>query len=342
MKKVMYLLLFIGLVLSCNRSAFTSGEVLYLRHKGADMPAYVYGNTSSNTFILLLHGGPGGSGLEYRSGIYAEMLEEEVGMIYWDQRGQGNAQGNNPEEAVSMELLLDDLDQLVLAIKAKYGKDISLFLMGHSWGGTYGTSYLMEFIRQQHFKGWIEANGAHDIPRLNVEAVKMFIEIGEDQVAQGKNTDKWTEILDWAKEVDTSNITEDDGSRINNYGHEAEELLDEVLPGNDDGIPSALLSSPLDPLASLVSGNNTSGLLVESGIEEIALTDSLYKINIPSLLLWGKYDFVVPPQLGIDAHKLISSPEKRFILYEASGHSPMNGEGEAFAADILDFVNTYK
>jgi hypothetical protein len=46
--------------------------------------------------------------------------------------------------------------------------------------------------------------------------------------------------------------------------------------------------------------------------------------------------------LGIDAHKLISSPEKRFILYEASGHSPMNGEGEAFAADILDFVNTYK
>jgi pimeloyl-ACP methyl ester carboxylesterase len=94
MKKVMYLLLFIGLVLSCNRSAFTSGEVLYLRHKGADMPAYVYGNTSSNTFILLLHGGPGGSGLEYRSGIYAEMLEEEVGMIYWDQRGQGNAQGN--------------------------------------------------------------------------------------------------------------------------------------------------------------------------------------------------------------------------------------------------------
>jgi pimeloyl-ACP methyl ester carboxylesterase len=66
-------------------------------------------------------------------------------------------------------------------------------------------------------------------------------------------------------------------------------------------------------------------------------------LPLPTLLpLWGKYDFVVPPQLGVDAHRLISSPEKRFILYESSGHSPMNGEGASFAEDILDFVNTYK
>jgi len=62
------------------------------------MPAYLYGNFDSKTFIVLLHGGPGGNGLEYRSGKYAEMLEEQFAMVYWDQRGQGNSRGNYHQE----------------------------------------------------------------------------------------------------------------------------------------------------------------------------------------------------------------------------------------------------
>ena len=38
-----------------------------------------------------------------------------------------------------------------------------------------------------------------------------------------------------------------------------------------------------------------------ASVEDIALTDSLFKIEIPTLILWGKYDFVVPPALGYDA-----------------------------------------
>ncbi|MBO6518127.1 MAG: alpha/beta hydrolase, partial [Bacteroidia bacterium] len=318
------------LLASCGTGDIKQGEVLYLRNKGADMPAYVYGNTGSKVFVILLHGGPGGNGLEYRSGNYVEQLEKEVAMVYWDQRGQGNSRGNNHKEELTMDLLLDDLDQLVRVVKERYGNDISLFLLGHSWGGTYGTKYMMSQKRQDQFKGWIEADGAHDIPRLNVEAIKMFIAIGEDQVAKGNKVSEWNEILDFARGVDTLNITEEQGGQINSHGHSAEGLLDEIKQGEADGIQMPF-RNPTDGITGSLAGSFTANRLLTSGIEDIALTDSLYKITLPSLFLWGKYDFVVPPQLGIDAADLVSSTDKQLIIYDASGHSPMNGEGPAFA-----------
>jgi pimeloyl-ACP methyl ester carboxylesterase len=329
--------------MACGGSVVRDGEVIYVRSSGADMPAYVYGNTSSNTFMIVLHGGPGGNGLEYRGGIYVEDLEKEMAVVYWDQRGQGNSRGNGSKEELNIDLLLNDLDQLVAVLKSHYGENISLFLFGHSWGGTYGTKYLMEQWRQDQFKGWIEADGAHDIPKLNKEAIKMFITIGEDQIAQGNNVSDWQPIVDFAKGVDTTKaISNNDGGQINSYGYTAEGLISEIKSGEAEGIQMPYLSSPIDPISGGLSGSITANTLVNNGIEDIALTDSLYKITIPSLFLWGKYDFVVPPQLGIDAANLVSSTDKEYIEYEFSGHSPMNGEGKAFAADIIEFVNRNK
>lgn len=327
---------------SCGGGDFRQGDVLYLRNKGADMPAYVYGNTTSRVFMILLHGGPGGNGLEYRGGSYVEKLESEIAVVYWDQRGQGSARGNSHDATVGMPLLMDDLDKLVTLLKHEYGSDISLFLFGHSWGGTYGTQYLMSTDRQQQFKGWIEADGAHDIPRLNTEAIKLFISIGETELTKGNNTSDWAEIVNFAKGVDTTNVTADIGGEINSYAYKAENLIAEIKSDDGNGIQPSLLFNPTDPIVSSITGSRTSRLLDESGIEDIALTDSLYKIEIPSLFLWGKYDFVVPPQLGKDAERLVSSTDTEFIQYDFSGHSPMNGEGIAFANDILEFIHRNK
>ena len=326
---------------ACSDPSISQGEVLYLRNHGNDMPAYLYGNFDSKTFIVLLHGGPGGNGLEYRSGKYAEMLEEHFAVVYWDQRGQGNSRGNNHHEQLDIDLLLDDLDKLIALLKNQYGSEISLFLYGHSWGGTYGSKYLMDKDRQDQFKGWIESNGAHDIPKINREAISMFLTIGQEEINRGNNVSDWQEIVDFAKGIDTTNITVDDGGQINQYGHKAEELLADKL-GDDSGVFRMPVRNPCDPLSSSIAGNRTSNILVQNGIEDIALTDSLNRIKIPSLILSGKYDFVVPPQLGIDASKEIDASLVVFKLYEKSGHSPMNHEATEYANDIIEFVNRYR
>ena len=112
--------------------------------------------------------------------------------------------------------------------------------------------------------------------------------------------------------VDTLNISEDEGGQINQYGHKAGELIGELKTAGDDEFRMPF-RNPVDMVSGLLQ----------------------------SILLWGKYDFVVPPQLGYDAEKLIGTTDKELVMYEFSDHSPMNGEGMAYAADILRFINDH-
>ncbi|RMG69745.1 MAG: alpha/beta fold hydrolase, partial [Bacteroidetes bacterium] len=138
-------------------------ETLYLRHAGADMPTYVHGNAAEKVFLIVLHGA-GSYGLAFRDGAFTAELEPRYAVVYWDQRGQSMAQGHydRPEDIVS--LMAGDVEALVAVLKHHYGKDIHLFLLGHSWGGALGTSVLVRPGRQDWFRGWIAVDAAHDFP----------------------------------------------------------------------------------------------------------------------------------------------------------------------------------
>jgi pimeloyl-ACP methyl ester carboxylesterase len=77
-------------------------------------------------------------------------------------------------------------------------------------------------------------------------------------------------------------------------------------------------------------------------VELAAYTNEMHKITIPTLLQWGKYDFVVPPALGYSAYDEIGAVNKYLKIYEHSAHSPMNNEPDLFVKDIITFVETYK
>lgn len=57
----------------------------------------------------------------------------------------------------------------------------------------------------------------------------------------------------------------------------------------------------------------------------------------------GKYDDIIPPQLGKAAFEVLGTPsdDKTFILIEESGHQPFINEAEKFEAALIDFVSKY-
>lgn len=339
------LLLIVILATSCQKEELSTNhdEVFYVRTHGADMPVYLHGNTASGAIVILLHGGPGDSGLGYRTGEYYKLLEKEFGVAYWDQRGQGGSHGHYSVDDVTIARMVEDLHAVVRVLKYRFGEDYSLFIMGHSWGGTLGTAYMLHQDYQHEVKGWIEVDGAHDIPLLNKEAIKMFISIGTSEIQQGNHVSKWTEIVNFALSVDTNNISFDEGDQINEYAFQAEELLDKVYPipySDISGFSNAFLQ-PTNPLTSSLAAINTDNLLYEE-VETTSYTDELNSITIPCLFLWGKYDFVVPPYLGQSAFDRVSSTDKKLVLFEHSGHSPMDNEPEAFADEMITFVNGHK
>lgn len=327
---------------SCSEDLAEVSETIYVQRDKVKMPVYMRGNVASKVIILVVHGGPGGSGYEYRSGKYAETLESKYGMAYWDQRGQGMAQGKFGDNDLTVDIMVDDLRAVVLALKEKYGDETGIFLFGHSWGGTLGTAFMVKDDYQKHVKGWIESNGAHDIPKLNKDAIIMFRQVAQQQIDAGNSVSQWTDILSWANGVDTSNISTDQGGEINSKGFEAEDFLanDGVLSKGDDGSMN-IFSSPINMLTSLISGNSTSNKLHDE-VENTALTDQLHKITTPTLLLWGQYDFVVPPALGQDAKDKIQASDVSLVLFTKSGHSPMNNEPDLYTDEIIKFIERNK
>lgn len=344
MKTILYGAFFIMLALaSCTKKNTETFERFYFRTDGADLAVQVDGNRDSKVFIILLHGGPGGGSANYNTGYYSEKLEESYAMVYMDQRGNGASQGNFSPEDLTLEQNSKDIYALSLFLKQKYGSDISLFLMGHSWGGITSAHALIYTQIQNEINGWIEVDGAHDFVRKDIESVKMFSLIGNQQVQAGKNLDFWNPLLTEISAIDTSNISFDEQLFLNINAHKAQRKIDEIATnaptGNSEEFTT--LNSPDISIAVYMNKQSVNGPLNQDS-QKNPLTDRLNEITVPCQFLWGKYDFVVPQALGVSAHNLVSTPNKELIIFNHSGHSPMLNEPVLFVQKVSEFIELYK
>lgn len=313
-------------------------ETIYVRNKGADIPAHIYGKTASKTFLVIVHGGPGGSGIEYR-GYYSQELEKDYAVVYTDQRGQGTSHGHYTTDDVNIETMTEDLYLLIKSLKTRYGADVSMFMLGHSWGGTLGTAYMLNETYQKELNGWLEVDGAHDIPMLNRAAIAMFKQIGQEQIDNGIKADEWQPIVDFANGVDTNNISNEEGGEINQKAYTAEGLIDEVQASSQPGGLSPLYVN--HALISFIAGGITASQL-ENEVEMASYTDQMGAITLPTIFLWGKYDFVVSPRLAYTGYNQIGSTEKEIVIFEKSGHSPMDNEADLFIEKVKGFMEEWK
>ncbi len=322
------------LLLSCSGAL---DDTFFLRVDGADLLIDAEGNLESGVVILLLHGGPGGNSQAYNLGTWAERLESEAVMVYLDQRGQGASAGSYSDGSVTLERMVEDVAEVIGALRARYG-DVELYLMGHSWGGLLGCAALLRPEVREEVTGFIEIDGAHDVPLLNRYAVSMLIEQGEAELSAGRNEAEWSEIIAFAEGVDLDRLTAEDSLRINRYAFQAEGLIEAITW--DDGLSlwelgGYLLASPESLLTAWWTGGE-SNLLLDAEIEQTSLTGQLDRIDVPTLMLWGGYDFVVPAGLGEEALAVL--PDGELVVLETSGHSPMFNQPDAVADHILSFI----
>ncbi len=342
MKNLSYILFALCFcVVSCSKQESETFDHFFFRSDDADLFVEVNGNISSNTFILLLHGGPGGGGEGYNEGYYVDELEKDYAMVYLDQRGNGASTGDYDKESLTIAQNSRDVYQLTRFLKAKYGDDISLFLAGHSWGGLTTCHALVNTEIQSELKGWIEIDGAHDYILSDIEAIKLFQEFATVEIAAGNNLSFWNPVLETVNAMDTLNITDEDQGYLNSTAFEAEKVLPIADPELADSGPPYNLDSPSLGLA-ISSANSIGNVILNDDSYTYALTDRLGEITLPSLFLWGKYDLVVPPALGVSAFNLVNTTEKELVIFEASGHSPMSNEPELFVEEVKDFVERYK
>ena len=77
--------------------------------------------------------------------------------------------------------------------------------------------------------------------------------------------------------------------------------------------------------------------IVDVGGQRVSATDRLYLAqHMPTLIVWGAKDPVIPATHGVTASAAM--PGSRFELFERSGHFPHRDEPKRFTNVLLDFL----
>jgi len=306
------------------------------------MRVLVEGNTAARVFILLIHGGPGASAYVYNTEYITENIEDKYAMVYWDQRNSGASQGTCNGSNLTFDQIIDDVGRVIQVLKKRYGNDIVLFLLSHSFGGLVASGFLTKGDNQNLFKGYINVDGSHNYPLNDTLTRNMLLTIGNQEVANNRHVDDWNKIIDYCN-IHTGNFTLYQSHKLEKYASQAEDYIEAVNKINYFPIVLRNTISGRYPITSMLVNllySEDSDLNTEISVKEFS--SSLNKITIPTLVLFGKYDFVCPPELGLDFYTRISSLEKEMVISPVSGHNLIYQDKELFSREVIDFVEKFR
>jgi len=98
------------------------------------------------------------------------------------------------------------------------------------------------------------------------------------------------------------------------------------------------LTSLSDPEARNAFIHTARSIMDHSG-QRVSALDRLYLAEgMPTLIIWGDRDPMIPLKHGLAAHKSI--PHSRLEIFPDSGHYPFNEDPERFVAVLRDFLAT--
>jgi len=81
--------------------------------------------------------------------------------------------------------------------------------------------------------------------------------------------------------------------------------------------------------------------IIDLGGQRVSATDKLYlAAEVPTLIIWGERDPLIPVRHAHEAHERI--PGSRLEIFSGAGHFPYRDDPQRFASVVLDFVATTK
>lgn len=340
MKKIFILFSIAVMFNACTKDEFLKdGDYFHLENNGAKMPVWVKGNFDSDVILVTVHGGPGDGGISHTLSPGFKYLEDDYLMVYWDQRLAGITQGHQRSTTLNVNQYIDDTKKLVQLVQHKYpGK--SLFMIGHSWGGQLAIGYLGSDNNQSNFKGWIDLNGSV-YGDLEAQLMKDYIldRVPAKLAEPGSDKEYWQYIIDWYDENPTPG----------NYSDAPPYWYVSALGGDVYDIEKYYEQNKT-PYGQLVFNSMFAMTYYSHSTDDqvwaddINFTPQVENITIPSFMLWGADDGIVPVQVADYVHDHLSTPidKKHILKIPECGHGPQNEHPETFYTEVSNFIETYK
>jgi pimeloyl-ACP methyl ester carboxylesterase len=111
-----------------------------------------------------------------------------------------------------------------------------------------------------------------------------------------------------------------------------------ITPGEDMQVLASGFAS-LDNAGSRQAFLHTVRAVIEPSGQRVSAHDRLALAGLlPTLIVWGEKDSIIPVEHGEAAHDAM--PGSRFEVFPGAGHMPHNADPERFAALLIDFCET--
>lgn len=329
---------------ACTKGEFLEqGDFFHLSNKGADMPVWVKGNFDSDVILITVHGGPSSTaGMDFTISEGFKYLEDDYLLVYWDQRFSGMTQGHYDQSTMNPDQFIEDTKKIVELIQHKYPNK-KYFMIGHSWGGQLAAGYLGRDNHDAMFSGWIDLDGSI-YGEMESELMKNWIldRVPEKLAEAEADVEFWQFIVDYYEE----------NPLPGNYSEFIPYYYVSALEGDAYNWEVTIADNPI-PYADLVFKSMYSFSYYVNSFgekEDMYLWDNLNytpeieSISIPSLMLWGAVDGVVPPEVGdyVFDHLATDLSMKKVVKIPECAHGPQNDQPEIFYEEVSNFIETYK
>jgi len=256
---------------------------------------------------LFIHGGPGLTSYIFEATPAAKLIEKQLHMIYFDQRGSGRSTSakNGDYSIVRME---KDIEELRAYFKIKRWS-----LMAHSFGGVLMTAYAKDHPGNIRSLVYVHC-GLATGPILQshiVNGTRLLREVG-DNYEPDPSLSKFDQMMKVHQELAKKGIEYKIMFRSQRDKDVEDSLIKSTTPNFNQDFQHHIWT------------------MKDYLIDYAKFTP---EIKCPVLIITGKNDYAVGP----DAYKAWHFPNKRIVIYKWA-HTSYQEEPAWFAKTVLGFL----
>ncbi len=273
----------------------------------------VTGDLSTGVPLVLLHGGPGAAH-DYLDSL-TRLASEDRAVVHYDQVGCGLSTHlpEAPKEFWTVQLFLDELSSLLAHLGIADNYDV----LGQSWGGMLGAEHAI--TRPKGLRKLILSNSPASIALWVSEANRLRADL--DPVTQERLT-RYEALAEY-----------DNPEYLEAVQVFYDRHVCRVIP-NPEEVQRSFRQMGEDPTVYMTMNGPTEFHCIGS-LVDWSVVDRVHQIEVPTLLLSGRYDEATPATVQPFADAI---PDVRWHIFENSSHMPFVEEPEAFDEVVLNFL----
>lgn len=261
--------------------------------------------------IIIVHGGPGLSH-DYLM-PHMNSLSDNFQLIFYDQRGSGLSKSTVDSESISVNQFVEDIE----AIRNHLGFE-KINILGHSWGGYLAMKYAVQHSPYVKSLILVSSNGITEESLADYERIRLermtsddsdilskIVVTEEFKIGEVKIISKFVSLF-FKPALHETTYIDSINFGINNY-----------------------TAKNMFKIFGFISNDR-------KGYD---LTDQLKELDVPTLIIHGNNDPILPKHARI-LHETIVGSE--LVIIENCGHFPFVEQPERFTSAVTDFLLSLK